>query len=612
MDGFAESLMWINKAGAVEVPFFQRPYVWEDENFDSLIESFLDAPGNTMPFFGSVILKELDDSEPKKYLVIDGQQRITTFSILIRALLDIRNKHNLPLAGVIDNAVKYFIYDIKVDSDGNEVYRVKLIPSNADKTSYLSIMDASDDRSGIYGKLDDSPIHKAYKYFFDYFDKAEKLEEAKLFFLKLYDQCKSLIFIILNRSDDEQKIFDSVNSLGRPLSNSDIIKNYLYQRMKELSYGDQVKIDGVMANYYKTWDEVFYANNKKEFWYKEVVLGRVKMDYLESFLKDFAIVKGFYFAKNTTGAYGLCKAYKDYIDKLCDKNNPLDEIKAFSEELKEYAETFYEFRTEYLNIDKFIWGDAKNRVLLILDYLDTSTFNPYILKLFKSNPPDINDKIKNFERFFLKRFIYEGTTKNYNQCCEGLLKAKDDAVFYKEYMKESPVCNSTYTTKFRKLTNKQGTLFLFLLEMLARKGNESKYSDQLKISSYSLEHVMPQKWHSSWMKVDSYDEAGNKIDRNDTKLFEDNRNAAVKSLGNFALLTGSLNGSLSNEEFGVKIEGKTNKNGKTYDGMRKYASALCYTKAIIEHYDNGNVWDENTIFANEKAYFTALNNEYNF
>lgn len=59
MDGQAsEALRWITEAKWMEVPFFQRPYVWNEDDFEALIESFQDAPGNTMPFFGSVSLKQ--------------------------------------------------------------------------------------------------------------------------------------------------------------------------------------------------------------------------------------------------------------------------------------------------------------------------------------------------------------------------------------------------------------------------------------------------------------------------------------------------------------------------------------------------------------------------
>ena len=620
MDGFAKELMWVSEAGKIEVPFFQRPYVWDEENFESLIESFLDSPGNTMPFFGSIILKELQENgqsfDPKQYLVIDGQQRITTFNILVRVLLDIHYSVGLGITSRDEVKMLDFIYRTDSDEEGNESYSLKLWPSNADKARFDMIMNPQIDRKAVISLLADAPLDEAYKFFYNYFVDIENKDIPKAICKKLTNiNCKSLIFIILGQKDDEQKIFDSVNSMGKSLSNSDIIKNYLYQKMKEKAGSDQVKIDNVMKHYRETWDSVFYKNEAtKAFWYSQITVGRFLTDHLETYLKDFAIIKGIYTAKKTTGVFGLCKAYKEYIDRLCDKPDSLKCIMSFASEIKEYAQVYYDYKTEYRDVDCFKWSDYRTRLLLILDQLDTSTFNPYILKLLKENPDDIERKFFNLEKFLLMRFIYEGTAKNYNQCCEGLLNASDDLQYYDGYMKESPVDNSSYTTKFRKLTNDQGKLFMFLLEMLKRDGEEDQYSDLLKIKTYELEHVMPQKWASNlaWQTVDSYDENGEKIDKNDAEKFVENRDSAVKSIGNFALLRSKLNKSISNADFYTKVNGKIEKSGAKKDGMKKYAAAMFYTKAIIDLCDEGKSWDERQIYSNEKSYFDLLNGFYNF
>lgn len=602
MDGQAgEALRWITEAKRMEIPFFQRPYVWNENDFEALIESFQDAPGNTMPFFGSVIMKKMGTDEERNFLIIDGQQRITTFNVLVRTLLDL----GIKFADTLSSFLKNTIYDIEIDNDGNEIFLTRLIPSNIDKDAFEKIMDAEADRPLGLDALSNTPIENAYAYFYKYFSNAGA-DVAKKFALKLYNHNKSMIFITLDDKDDEQKIFDSVNSLGKALSNSDIIKNYIFQKMKEYANGDSVKIDKITKIYDKYWDSIFYAEKRKDFWYQEFTLGRVKTDHLECFLKDFAIICKFYAAKKTTGLHGLCNAYKSYIDEL-----DYDSVHMFVKEMYEYAKVYYAYKTEYQSQNNFIWSDYKNRLLLILDYLETSTFNPYILKLLKENADDLEQKMYNFERFLLQRFIYDGTTKNYNQCCEGLINALNDQLYFEQYIKGSPASNITYKDKFRRLTNKQGLLLMFLIEMLNRNGNEGMYADALNINAYTLEHVMPQKWHSNgeWMQLDSYDDAGNMIDKNNTQHFLENRNSAVKSLGNFALLTAKLNASVSNGSFSVKINGNGKKNGS---GMRAFAANLSTTQRIITIYDVTKKWDERNIYFNEKAYFEKLNAFYHF
>lgn len=136
------------------------------------------------------------------------------------------------------------------------------------------------------------------------------------------------------------------------------------------------------------------------------------------------------------------------------------------------------------------------------------------------------------------------------------------------------------------------------------------YSDGLRINSFSLEHIMPQKWQSSWYGVDSFDEDGNVVDRNNVEVFIQGRNKAVRSLGNMTLLTSKLNTSISNSDFETKINGKTT--GKNPGGIKKYASSLETTKSIVEAYESGIMWDERQIYLYEKKYFDLLNEFYEF
>lgn len=606
MKGEAKSLKWLINAEKIEVPFFQRPYVWSDPEFDALIESFNDSEDNAMPFFGSLILKVVsEDDDNKEYTIIDGQQRVTTFSILVRALLDVVEEKGIKLASTVLVELKGLIYNTEVTDDGEEDYEIKLIPSNSDEKYYKKIMDTTVARPLTIEENTVEPIEHAYSYFYNFFSINQ--DSVKKYALKLRSDVNSLIYIILGTKDDEQKIFDSVNSLGKTLSNSDIIKNYLFQKMRELANNDSHKLKEINNLYEKYWSSIFLSEENKNFWYTRTTRGRNEVDNLECFLRDYGVIRGKYGAKKTPGVSGLCRAYKkELIDTL-----DYDGLKQLVIEIHDYAKVYLKYKTDYAAISNIVWDDHLNRLLLILDTLETTTFDPYILKVLKENPSDINDKLNNFERFFLKRFIYDGTTKNYNQCCEGLIRAYDDVEFYKTYMSESPVENDTYKVKFRRLNNKQGVLMLFLIEALLRKGEEDKYSDVLNIKSYTLEHIMPQKWssNSDWLIVDSYDEQGNLVDRNDVTNFYAIRNKAVKSLGNFALLTAKLNSSISNSAFAVKVNGNGKKNG---EGIRKYASSLITTKKIIELSDSNLQWDEKAIYSKEEEYFNILNDFYHF
>ena len=88
MDAKAKSFTFLNNEGRVRIPFFQRSYVWSNENWEDLLRDLLDETRNH--FLGSHILKQQlpMTGEPKEVQVIDGQQRLTTLSILVKALYD--------------------------------------------------------------------------------------------------------------------------------------------------------------------------------------------------------------------------------------------------------------------------------------------------------------------------------------------------------------------------------------------------------------------------------------------------------------------------------------------------------------------------------------------
>ena len=83
MKAEAKSLRFLGESNKLSVPFFQRRYVWTEDNWIELIESIENT--EVTPFLGSLILKEQSGNE---FSVIDGQQRLTTITILAKSIYD--------------------------------------------------------------------------------------------------------------------------------------------------------------------------------------------------------------------------------------------------------------------------------------------------------------------------------------------------------------------------------------------------------------------------------------------------------------------------------------------------------------------------------------------
>ena len=136
-----------------------------------------------------------------------------------------------------------------------------------DKNDFDIVMDTKLDYSSLDNKQ--GLIIEAYKYFHDYF--LHNDSEKNIFIgSKIITNKKFYIAIVLNEEDDEQKIFDSVNSLGKDLTSSDIIKNYLFQKMKTITGDKDIYNKKILDIHNKYWTEVFlqvkqevFGKNKK-------------------------------------------------------------------------------------------------------------------------------------------------------------------------------------------------------------------------------------------------------------------------------------------------------------------------------------------------------------
>ena len=251
MKGEAQSFNWL-KDKIFEIPFFQRPYVWKEDNWDELWNSIVSNPLNEMPFIGSFILQVKDTKGQIKYTVIDGQQRLTTLSILIKSFLDSSAdlKNDEKYIDAINEIESYIKYKEVKAMETKKIPRI--IPSSVDKKDFINVMELTNPNDNFEKTHN---ILRCYQFFMNKFSKCNKDQRLSIG-TKFRSDIKFFIAIELDPKDDEQKIFDSVNRLGMKLLNSDIIKNNLYQRLKEISPDDF----DVNDFYQKNWIDIYQVN----------------------------------------------------------------------------------------------------------------------------------------------------------------------------------------------------------------------------------------------------------------------------------------------------------------------------------------------------------------
>lgn len=593
MEAHGQPLRFLCDEQILEIPFFQRAYVWNDDNWKDLLEDLLKTSGSH--FLGSIILKRAKSitGTADKAIIIDGQQRLTTLSILIKALYDsIYNKR----AKLINDATEALFYTLKSsDSD----YLLTINHSHNDRKQFEEVMGSVVDgeiKSPILSKLneikEDDPrllIKRCYKFFYTQLMSISNEERINLWDNLFDKNNKILVVIDLDDNDQEQKIFDTINSSGVHLTSTDIIKNALYQKLIEL-----IKDSDKIAEYYKrTWAETFEKDDSVvAYWNKEKSMGRLWRQNSELLLQTVAIIKGIFDVDKKHTIQQLADLYKTEIEDYTEQ-----QLYDFIEEITKYANIYKEHIPDFNGKENFEFNNTEieaveQRVIHILDKNDISTFNPYIIYIFNTYEGQdkvIIEKLREIEKYVMTYLITKKPTKNFNKDCTTFINDKTGNEI-KNRLKD--FTNAELKAGIvSKVSNKLGAEILFWIELKRRLA--PKYDTKTLQFNYQLEHIMPQKWETNWSNVDYVDEQGNILQKNDDN--KSRRYEKVYSLGNMTLLNGRLNASISNNNFQKKMEGDGKKKG-----VIKYSSLSVTKDDLVESiYNKGKQWNEQVIHERE-------------
>jgi uncharacterized protein with ParB-like and HNH nuclease domain len=208
------------------VPLFQRPYTWGERQWKTLWEdviSFYDAASSdtkSTHFLGAVVSMPAR-SVPvgvNKFLVIDGQQRLTTIALLLCAIRD--------ELGSSEAAPRRRIQQFYLTNDGFEgLDFFKLLPTQGDRPAFSSLISGS-------GRVQESQFRKAYDFFRrrlrDRDNNDKPIAPGRL--LEIVESRLMVVMINLSDSDDPYLIFESLNFKGSPLEQADLVRNYFLMR----------------------------------------------------------------------------------------------------------------------------------------------------------------------------------------------------------------------------------------------------------------------------------------------------------------------------------------------------------------------------------------------
>lgn len=544
-----------NNSTLVEVPFFQRSYVWKEDLWARLLEDMEFVVKTKKPhFLGSIILKE--GRKPKQgenfadcRTIVDGQQRLTTFLIFMKVLC-----LKLKQTALFDCQFRIMGQMIALRHGRNDIRAFEKIMS-LDKAEKI---DNPEPTSRIIG---------AFNYF------VEHIDESKLDIMTIFVNTQ-FVRIDLDADEDEQQIFDTINSLGVNLTTSELLKNYFFNRE-------------TVGEYDKKWADVFEQDaDTKIYWDKEIETGRIKRAvidiFFDSYFQLFIQDKKYNISNEDKLMYSrvdrLAQSYQHFINTYCDGNKNI-----VLDQMKDYAECF----RSNLKPDQCEMSIPKEesieRINVVIFGLKNTTMIPYILYIAKNvqDKTELDKMYGILESYIMRRVVVHASTKNYNNLFTSLIlnKVLDSQTLISRLKgngDSTTYCPDDSELKIgfesSKLVNLQSKGIIYLIESKIRPDNSS--TALLGFNNYSLEHLMPKKWRNNWGSCASEDE-------------EKKRDSILLTLGNLAIIPQALNASIRDAAWNVKKIGK----GQNKPGLLLCASGLCTLHNVLQK----NIWDESEI-----------------
>lgn len=540
------------------VPLFQRPYVWNKEeqwkplwdDIRALADRVLNPPLHKPVaghFLGTVVLEQLKTTAiamPQRQ-VIDGQQRLTTLQLLLKAA-----EHALIITGTDapDEARKGIELAAGQTSQlscnqyahhPDEAYKVW--PTNDDRAAYSAVMDSDAETAG---DLKATRMADAYGFFREailtWLKQDDVGQRALAFAAALKDHLR-LIVLDLDEYDEPQAIFETLNAHGTPLLPADLIKNWLlWQAGKQDLDSNQLYQD-----YWSKFDRDHL------YWRKVIGTGHAARPRIDTFLQNWLTVA-------TADAIAVKHLYDRFLAHANQRVAAgLDHRLNVSELMAEIAE-----HARYYTLVDSPQGDSSfEETLKRLNRLDFVVFRPVLMALL-SRAPDLSEDAaqgaKAVESFLVRRMVSDLQTRGYGTLALELVRVikavpsgEPATPALVEALSAAPggwPDDATFRHNWRSRRFygwfRRDRVAMILQALEERHQVDLGKSEPVRNFNYTklqIEHIMPQSWAANWPLTDGQD------------AFE--RDVLVQNIGNLTFVSDKLNPSLSNSAW--FIEGST-------------------------------------------------------
>ena len=630
-----------NKQIRYVVPVFQRHYVWTEEyQWKPLwedIQNKINARIRKQKIFphytGSIVLNQeiVTTDVLSTYSVIDGQQRLTTFQLFLIAFREVCRKFqsNAETSTESINAINELIFNKKtIGISSYDKQKYKIVPTKFDVSIFKDVADLTyeevDEKylqpilseKGIGQKTyrdiakERFPMLGAYLYFYDeltmFVEERESevtIDEMVTYIYLSIQNDFQFVEIGLSPSDDPQMIFETLNGRGASLTETDLIRNYIFMRA-------DTKGEDLDRIYELYWDELDDPKALYQ-WHNEMSRGRHKETRLQFFFIDYLIVK----LKEEIRNDQLFYRYKSFIIN----NEP---FASTEEELKE----IYKYKEIFKKLTKPGDSTALEKFAKRLLAFGTTTIFPLLMFVEGNENITAQEKEKIYlalDSYVTRRFLCGYTAKNYNNVFLDFInylnsefqkenidnisekfieyiksKTKDTNIWPDNHILKENVLNRPIYLEVK--GRSQALVNVFLEIEYTSRGKKTE-TTKIETKNLTIEHVMPQKWFEHWplntrtVTEEEFNQAPQakwlEEDENGFYHTIEKRNILLNTLGNLTVLTSSLNPSVSNDAF-----------------EKKKPEIIKHSTLVLNAYfQNINEWNEEKIVKRSGQLYTKVN-----